>query len=305
MEISHHHYSVDLERRAMALREAHLSSVSFAQVPNVDPFLAERPERLPAKLTDLVDHVAFLSHLTTHFVRDINFNGPVIMLGRDAGPVAIGVGWCAKRLGLSIPLRLMDISNKFFKGGWDFTRDGKRIVNDSSFIERLNRDSITQKEARSSLFWKFFKDNELGVTGRCLLVDNGVNGTLLSRLNHTLNICAPELEIHNALFYYSGAMEIPGVHTIVQRQPRVTGTPTSTDFEAIGQFSQCSVKVEGWAHPYPSLSHFEMVEGRAVPAYEPSREMTSEGRVEAEIDWKAHSIENLRALQKLRAQILS
>ena len=135
--------------------------------------------------------------------------------------------------------------------------------------------------------------------------DNGVNGTLLDRLNHILNICDPELEIHNALFYYSGATEIPRIHTIVERLPQVKGASTTADLKAIGRFLQDSVKIERWAHPYPSLSHFAIADGRAVPAYEPSRERTSEGRTESETNWKAQSIENLRALQKLRTQILT
>ncbi len=295
----------DLSRQARALREECVRSAAEGRLPLVDAHLDVQAGRLSTHLSGLVDHVALLSHQTTRYLRDLNFDGPVIMLGRDATPVAIGVAWCAQSLGLTIPLRMIDISNKFLRAGWDSVRGGATIEADDSLIPRLCSNMVTPEEAKGARFWKFFEQAGFNVASKCLLIDNGINGTLLGRLNEILLLCNPGLEVHNSLLYYTGAVKLPRVTAIVEHRSKLKEFPTKNDLLALARFSRESVKLEGWPHPYPSLSHFESRNGKIYPAYQPSETITSEGRIEARVDWNDHAVQHLKALRALRQRILS
>jgi hypothetical protein len=249
--------------------------------------------------SSLVDHVA-LASTKVHdlLLADPHFSRSAVFLGRDATPVQRGVEYLAERYGSALRIAGFDISTKFLCENWE--RYEPASNGKGHFITRLNHDEITADEMRRSLFFQYMQQERFLESGEITLVDNGINGTLLDRLNRMLHIAVPELKINNIMLYYSGSISLDNLTVVMDSSEEQLKALMPGNEETMQAYvrkrlvlDEKNAELECWPHPYPSASHFYPRDGRIHVGHEPNTG-------EELIDWIENFYLNERLLLKLK-----
>ncbi len=244
----------------------------------------------------LVEQVAFGARRVYELLqKDQRFKRRAVFLGRDATPIQHGVEFLNERGELEIAG--FDISSKLLCENWhNYEPLSKRKRN---FITRLNNNEITKEEMRGSLFFQYLVQERLVKDGELTLLDNGINGTLLSRLNKMLHIADPDLLINNIMLYYSGEIPLDNLTVVIEDartylEPGLLRAQHGMDYwlKCVDQ-GRRNAELESWPHPYASASHFYTESGKIMVGHEPN---TSEGFT----DWSEHIPLNEQLLERVR-----
>lgn len=247
---------------------------------------------------ELVEHVALASRKVYDLLmQSTQYDKTAVFMGRDATPVQRGVEFLNRTRGTTLNISGLDISSKLLRENWhEYEPQSK---GKGHFITRLNAGAITKREMRKSLFFQYLEQEGLIERGRITLVDNGINGTLLNRLNRMLHIADSSLVIHNVMLYYSGEIPVDNLTVVLEdardyMKPNLPRAKQGMDF-----FMKCvdqgrkNKQLESWPHPYASASHFYLEDKRVMIAHEPNA-------LETITDWEANISVNKALLKKLK-----
>jgi len=231
-------------------------------------------------------------------LENYSYDHRAVFLGRDATPVWYVVKKLSERKTRELEIYNFDISTKLIVEKYEHFEPESR--GKGNFLTRLLDEKVSQEEMQKSLFWQYIQQEKFIKDNKITLVDNGINGTLLSRLDKMIQLADPNISVKKIMLYYTGEIPLENLTVVMKdRRKLVKKEDYKTDISygmALAHFAKENCLLENWPHPYPSASHFSEKEGVISVEHR-------ENALDSLTEWGENRIKNEVLLKEINKRI--